>query len=64
MEEGRCTADLSAHLLEIPEEERALALESIVETLRSLDAVEQVQILIEGTPAGGLDGGSPPVSPP
>ena len=50
VEEGRCTADLSAHLLELPEEERALALESIVETLRSLDSVEQVHILIEGEP--------------
>ena len=58
VDEGVCTADLSAHLLEIPEEERALALESIVETLRSLDTVDQVQILIEGEPAeesGGPD---------
>ena len=51
VDEGICTADLSAHLLEIPEEERALALESIVETLRSLATVDQVQILIEGEPA-------------
>lgn len=58
VDEGACTADLSAHLLEIPEEERALAMESIVETLRSLDTVGQVQILIEGAPAeefSGLD---------
>lgn len=53
VDEGVCTADLSAHLLEIPEEERALAMESIVETLRSLDTVDQVQILIEGEPAEG-----------
>ena len=50
VDEGVCTADLSAQLLEIPEGERALALESIVETLRSLDTVDQVQILIEGEP--------------
>ena len=53
VEDGVCTADLSAHLLELPEEERILALESIVETLRSLDTVDQVQILIEGEPAEG-----------
>ncbi|MDE6260063.1 MAG: GerMN domain-containing protein [Oscillospiraceae bacterium] len=51
VDEGICIADLSAHLLDIPEEERALAMESIVETLRSLDTVDQVQILIEGEPA-------------
>ncbi|MDE6280861.1 MAG: GerMN domain-containing protein [Oscillospiraceae bacterium] len=58
VDEGVCTADLSAHLLDIPEGERALAMESIVETLRSLDTVDQVQILIEGEPAeefGGPD---------
>lgn len=57
-DKGLCTADLSAHLLEIPEEDRALAAASIVETLCSLDGVEQVLILIEGEPVeefGGLD---------
>lgn len=58
VDEGSCTADLSAHLLDLPDEERALAVESIVETLRSLDTVEQVQLLIEGEPAEDL-GGSP-----
>ncbi|MBD5119203.1 MAG: GerMN domain-containing protein [Clostridiales bacterium] len=56
VDEGVCIADLSAHLLEIPEEERALAVESIVETLRSLDTVDQVQLLIEGEPAEGSGG--------
>lgn len=56
VDEGICTADLSAHLLEVPEGERALAMESIVETLRSLDTVDQVQILIEGEPVDGFGG--------
>lgn len=56
VEEGLCTADLSAHLLELSEEERALAVSSIVETLCSLDTVEQVQILIEGAPVEELNG--------
>lgn len=47
---GVCTADLSARLLELPEEERALAVRSIEETLCSLDTVDQVQILVEGEP--------------
>ncbi len=47
---GVCTADLSAQLLELPEGERALAVESIEETLRSLGAVDQVQILVDGDP--------------
>lgn len=50
VDEGLCTADLSARLLDLPEQERALAAQSIVETLRSLDAVEQVQLLVEGAP--------------
>ncbi|MCI8761437.1 MAG: GerMN domain-containing protein [Oscillospiraceae bacterium] len=50
VDEGLCTADLSKQLLELPEEERALAARSIVETLRSLDAVEEVRLLIEGEP--------------
>lgn len=50
MDEGVCGVDFSAQLLELPDAERALALESIVETLCSLEAVNQVQILIEGTP--------------
>lgn len=64
VEEGLCTADLSAQLLDLPEDQRALAASSIVETLRSLDAVEQVQILIEGEPAGELDGLAPSALPP
>lgn len=58
VDEGTCSADLSGQLLELPEEERALAIESIVETLCSLDTVERVQILIDGAPVaefGGLD---------
>lgn len=50
VDEGLCAADLSARLLDLPEQERALAAQSIVETLRSLDAVEQVQLLVEGEP--------------
>lgn len=50
VEEGVCTADLSSHLLDLPQKERTLAARSIVETLRSLDAVDQVQLLIEGEP--------------
>jgi len=50
---GVCTADLSAQLLELPEGERALAVRSIEETLRGLDAVDQVQILVEGEPIAG-----------
>lgn len=50
VEEGVCTVDLSAHLLELPEGERELAAQSIVETLRGLDAVDEVQLLIEGEP--------------
>ncbi len=60
VDEGLCTADLSAHLLDLPENERTLAVSSIVETLCSLDTVEQVQILIEGEPAGELTALSPP----
>lgn len=52
VEDGLCTADLSAHLLDLPEDERTLAVSSIVETLCSLDAVEQVQLLVEGENAG------------
>ncbi len=52
VEEGLCTADLSAQLLDLPEDQRVLAASSIVETLRSLDAVEQVQLLVEGEGAG------------
>lgn len=58
VEEGACTANLSAQLLDLPPEERALAVESIVETLCSLDTVERVQLLIEGEPleeSGGQD---------
>lgn len=56
VDEGLCTADLSAHLLDIPEGEQSLAVESIAETLRSLDTVDQVQILIDGEPAGESGG--------
>lgn len=52
VDEGLCTADLSAQLLDLPEEERTLAASSIVETLCSLDAVEQVQLLVEGESMG------------
>lgn len=58
VDNGMCCADLSAQLLELPEEERAPAIESIVETLCSLDTVEQVQLLIEGEAVaefGGVD---------
>ncbi len=50
VDDGTCTADLSAQLLDLPGETRALAVESIVETLRSLDTVERVQLLIAGEP--------------
>lgn len=50
VEDGLCTADFSRELLDLPEGERALAARSIRETLRSLDSVEQVQLLVEGEP--------------
>ena len=61
VDNGVCYADLSAALLEaIPEspKEQELVISSIVETLCSLDKVEQVQLLVEGealTAYGGLD---------
>lgn len=63
VDDGVCTADLSAHLLDLQSDERALAITSIVETLCSLDTVEQVVLLIEGEPTGefgGLDLSAPP----
>ena len=62
VDDGVCTADLSAHLLDLPDGERELAVESIVETLCSLDTVERVQILIDGAPAGEF-GASVPSAP-
>lgn len=62
MEDGTCIADLSAQLLDVPEEHRALAVNSIVETLCSLDTVERVLLLVEGESAGefgGLDLSAP-----
>lgn len=56
VDSGLCIADLSSQLLDIPEGERALAISSIVETLCSLDTVSQVQILIDGAPAGEFGG--------
>lgn len=56
VEGGTCTADLSGRLLDLPPEERELALKSIVDTLCSLDTVERVQILIDGEPAGEFGG--------
>lgn len=64
VDQGLCTADLSAALLDLPEGRRALAVSSIAETLRSLDGVEQVQILIEGEPVGSVDGLVPSPLPP
>lgn len=64
VDQGLCTADLSAALLDLPEGRRALAVSSIAETLRSLDGVEQVQILIEGEPVGPVDGLVPSPLPP
>lgn len=61
VDNGVCYADLSAALLEaLPEspEEQELVISSIVDTLCSLDKVEQVQLLVEGealTAYGGLD---------
>ncbi len=51
MDGGVCSVNVSSALLdEMPEtaEERELVIESLVDTLCSLDAVEQVQILVEG----------------
>lgn len=58
---GVCTADLSAELLDAVPGDPALqrlTISSIVETLCSLDQVEQVLLLVEGAPLeryGGLD---------
>lgn len=51
MDGGVCSVNVSSALLgEMPEtaEERELVIESLVDTLCSLDAVEQVQVLVEG----------------
>lgn len=51
LDDGVCYADLSGQLLEtVPEEqeEQELVITSIVDTLCSLDGVEQVQLLVEG----------------
>ncbi len=51
MDGGVCSVNVSSALLdEMPEtaEERELVIESVVETLCSLDGVERVQILVEG----------------
>ena len=58
-----CRCTLSSPL-DLPEGRRALAVSSIAETLRSLDGVEQVQILIEGEPVGAVDGLVPSPLPP
>ena len=53
VDDGLCRADFSSELLEnVPEdpELQELTLSSIVETLCSLDQIEQVQILVEGEP--------------
>lgn len=61
VDDGVCYADLSAELLVSPPEsaeEQELVISSLVETLCSLDKVEQVQLLVEGEPLtsyGGLD---------
>lgn len=61
VDDGVCYADLSAELLAAPPEsaeEQELVISSLVETLCSLDKVEQVQLLVEGEPLtayGGLD---------
>lgn len=56
VDSGVCCADLSAQLLELPEEVRAAAIDSIVETLCSLDTVDQVQLLMEGEAVGEFGG--------
>lgn len=61
VDDGVCYADLSAALLAAPPdsaEEQELVISSLVETLCSLDKVEQVRLLVEGEPLtayGGLD---------
>ena len=61
VDNGVCYADLSSTLLDaVPEspQEQELVISSIVDTLCSLDKVEQVQLLVEGetlTAYGGLD---------
>lgn len=65
VDNGVCCADLSAQLLELPEEVRGPAIDSIVLTLCSLDTVDQVQLLAEGEPLGEFGGRdlSQPLSP-
>ena len=61
VDDGVCCADLSAELyrsMPSGEREQELLISSIVETLCSLDTVEQVQLLVEGEPLtvyGGLE---------
>lgn len=53
VDDGICTANLSGELLSgIPDDpvRQELLISSVVETLCSLDAVEQVQLLVEGEP--------------
>ena len=66
VDNGVCYADLSGQLLELPEGERALAIDSIVSTLCSLDTVGQVQLLVEGETMGEFGGRdlSQPMGPP
>lgn len=61
VDDGVCYADLSNQLAAAPPDsavEQELVISSLVETLCSLDKVEQVQLLVEGEPLtayGGLD---------
>lgn len=65
VDNGVCTADLSAELLDaVPSDpvRQELVISSIVETLRSLDQVEQVLLLVEGEPLeryGGIELSAP-----
>lgn len=60
MDDRVCCADLSGRLLDLSPGERELAVRSVAETLCSLDAVDRVQLFIEGEPAGEFGGESPP----
>ena len=53
VDDGVCYADLSNALLAVMPDSRSeqeLVISSIVETLCSLDTVDQVQLLVEGEP--------------
>ena len=60
VKDGLCTVDFSSELvdhLSADEQDRRLAVYSIVNTLTQFDTVERVRILVDGAPVSGSFGG-------